>query len=508
MIAKIRSGTIYGIDAIRVAVEVDLSRGFPKFTTVGLAEGALKESKERVRSALLNAGYEYPLARITVNLAPANVKKDESFFDLPIALGLLAASGQIKNTSLAEYLILGELSLDGRVQAVVGILPLMLEVARDTSRKVIIPKDNAAEAGIVEHLEIIPVESLAETAAILNGEREAVPYTRVAEHTAIVSAPNDFAEVRGQSLVKRALEVAAAGGHNLLMIGPPGSGKSMMAKRLPSILPPLSPAEALETNKIYSVCGLLNSNNGLMLTRPFRAPHHTISDVALVGGGRYPKPGEVSLAHNGVLFLDELGEFSKAVLEALRQPLENKTIAIARANGSAIYPASFMLVAAMNPCPCGYFGATRHACHCSEQQIRRYLQKISGPLLDRIDLQVEVPSLGFDDLLRNKTGVDSTTMRTRVLAAQNIQLRRFAESTCLRNAGMNEREFEQHCVLNAPSLQLLKNALDRFCFSGRAVNRIVKLARTIADLAAETEIGPQHLGEALQYRCLDKLYQS
>jgi len=506
LLARVLSSTIVGINARQVEVEVDVAAGLPAFATVGLPETSVKESRERVKSAINNSGYRFPDERITVNLAPADIKKEGTGFDLPIALGILAATGIVPNSELARYLILGELSLDGRVKPVRGSLPMAL-AARDSGFKaIVVPHDNCMEASVVTDVAVLPVKTLGEAVSFFRGFFQIKPHKT--DILAVFDNERcfevDYADVRGQEHVKRALEIAAAGGHNLLMIGPPGSGKTMLARRLPTILPPISFEEAIETTKIFSVAGLLENNQALITRRPFRSPHHTVSDAGLIGGGHIPRPGEVSLAHNGVLFMDELPEYKKHVLEVLRQPLEDSQVTISRAATTLTYPSRFMLVAAMNPCPCGYFGDSKHECRCTPQQIHRYRSKISGPLLDRIDIHVEVPAVPYQDLMTDEPSEPSAAIGRRVAAARKIQRRRFRRSGFHCNAQMGSRHLRAHCRIDSDCRLLLETAIDRLGLSARAFNRILKIARSIADLEGEPDILQAHISEAIQYRSLDR----
>ena len=505
MPSTILSAATLGIDAYPVHVEVDTDRSLPTFTVVGLPDSAVRESKERVLAAIKNAGYQWPRRKITINLAPADRKKEGSAFDLPIAVGVLAASRQIDPVSLPEFALLGELSLNGSVRPVHGMLSMATSLHQQGLYGMIVPTQNAREAAIANGPLVYGVSSLNEALAILTGDARQRPYELNVEEVFSSNANYgvDFAEVRGQDHAKRALEVAASGGHNLLMVGPPGSGKTMLARRLPTILPAPTLQEALDTTKIHSVAGILPVGQALVATRPFRAPHHTISDAGLIGGGAYPRPGEVSLAHHGVLFLDELPEFRRNVVEALRQPLEDHAVTITRAQIALAYPADFTLVAAMNPCPCGYLADARHTCTCSPAAIRRYRARVSGPLLDRIDIHIEVPTLAYDDLASKKDGENSAHIRQRVNGARQRQLDRFAgELFC--NAQMGARHTRRHCSLDDAGQSLLEKAMARLGLSARAYDRILKVARTIADLADDSTIQPQHLAEAIQYRALDR----
>src|SRR5262245_18005178 len=511
MLAKLHTFSLLGIDALPGEVEVDVSPGaLPKTVLVGLPEQAVKESIHRIERAMVNSGFVRPQDRVVINLAPAELPKGASSFDLPIAVGILAGSGQFKSESFNQYAIVGELALDGTTRPVKGALSMAMAAATKRLRGIIVPDLNAAEAAVVEDIDVIAVNSLAQTIAFLTGELELEPTpSRLDELFQELSHyEDDFADVRGQEMAKRAVTIAAAGAHNLLMVGPPGSGKTMLAKRVPTILPVLAAEESIETTRIYSAMGRLPAGQPLLARRPFRAPHHTISNAGLVGGGSTPTPGEISLAHNGGLFLDELPKFNRTTLEVLRQPLEDGHVTISRALNSTTFPADFVLIASLNPCPCGYRNDPRRECHCTVPQIERYMSKISGPLLDRIDIHIEVPAVPFKELSGQRDGTSSAGMRDQVMSARAVQEARFLNSAARTNAHMTSRQIREHCRLSDAGTNLLRSSIQEMGLSARAHDKILRVARTIADLDGKAEVMPEHVSEAVNYRMLDRQFWS
>lgn len=508
MLAKLISYALSGVDGFKVEIEVDLNAGLPSYEIVGLGDTAVKESKERVRSAIKNSLFAFPLKKITINLAPADSKKEGSYFDLAIAVAILAASEQIEGKSYKDYVMIGELSLDGTLRHIKGVMPLLISALQAGYKKFIIPSANAEEASYVDGCEIYALDNLKSVVELLRGEQEHKPLTtkRFVNNSAFNKYNVDFSEVKGQFVAKRAIEIAVAGGHNIIMIGPPGAGKTMMAKCVPTIMPDMSFEEAIEVTKIHSIAGVLDSSKGIVSRRPFRTPHHTATMPALIGGGANAKPGEVSLAHNGVLFLDEMPEYQRKTLETLRQPLEDGYVTVSRAKQTLEYPARFMLVASMNPCPCGNFGSKTQQCKCTASEIHKYVSKLSGPLIDRIDLQIEVDNISYEELRGDGEAESSAEIKKRVEKARAIQRDRYKGSNIFVNAYMTNAQVKKYCALDKTCETLLKNAFEKLSLSARASTRILKVARTIADLEGSENIRPQHITEAIQYRSLDRKY--